>query len=801
VGLDGALADAEDARDLLDRLPFRDELEDLALPRREHCARTWPGNATRRERQVQCRCEAGLDLVKAPRHGPHSCDELVRRARRRATTRPWHTLVESAGGGVTTRLASPRLLDVRDLHPGDHVCCIYETEEQHRELLTPFLSDGLARNERVVYLADAHAPEQVLGYLYDAGVDAEAALAEDRLVILAANETYRPDGGFDPRRMIEVLTRESEAAVTRGFSALRATGEMTWSLRPGEGSERLLEYESLLNEFFPDHPCLAICQYDRRRFDATLLLDVIRTHPLVAIGATVCDNPGFVPPEEFARGGDADAELERVSHMLVRRHEARAEREQIDARYRLLVEHMPLGVAVYSTPDDGHSFCFEDFSPAAEAIDGVRRGELLGRDVAEMFPGVRELGLLDVLRRVRATGAPEHHPIGWYEDDRVAGWRENDVFRLPSGEVVAVYADRTERVRVRRERDLAQARTHQLVESSFDGIVAVDPEGRITVWNPAMERLTGRLREECFGRVADELFPFLRETGVSVHIEAALAGESTTVQDRAYEGPDGSPAAFFEGHFSPLRDEAGEVTGALAVVRDVTDAAQLRNDLALHGEELQRLATHQDRVSEEIRKEVAREVHDELGQGLTALKMDLAWLRSRLPSEAGDELHKVAGAMALTGELMHSVRRISSTLRPAMLDRLGLSAAVDWQCTEFERRAGIACDTKGTEYEPLLDEDAAVAVFRCLQEALTNVARHAEASHVWVELREAARTVRLTIRDDGRGLDPRDGPQQGSFGLLGMRERARAVGGRLVVRGDQGTTISIEVPRSPEAAK
>jgi DNA-binding CsgD family transcriptional regulator len=188
---------------------------------------------------------------------------------------------------------------VRGLVFGDHLCAIFETEEEYRFWITPFIRQGLERGEKVLYIFDAHTSEEILHYLRDDEVETESYLESGQLIILASHEVYMGEGGFDPDAMITLLRHETEQALNEGFSALRATGEMTWALKGLAGSERLVEYEAKLNEFFPTSKCLAICQYDKRRFAPEILLDVLMVHPIVLIGTEVFDNFYYMPPEDF----------------------------------------------------------------------------------------------------------------------------------------------------------------------------------------------------------------------------------------------------------------------------------------------------------------------------------------------------------------------------------------------------------------------------------------------------------------------------------------------------------------------
>jgi signal transduction histidine kinase len=206
------------------------------------------------------------------------------------------------------------------LQAGDHLCCLYASEEEHRALLAPFLRHGLERHEKVLYLVDDHTAGQILAYLSADGVEVSPYLQRGQLTVLSSGEAYMHAGTFEPERMMARLRSETDRAVREGYKALRVTGEMSWALRGLPGSERVVEYEAKLNTFFPGSPCLAICQYDRRKFDPGVLLDVLATHPLAVIGTEVYDNFYYMPPQDFFGASPVAAKLDGwLSHLKERK--------------------------------------------------------------------------------------------------------------------------------------------------------------------------------------------------------------------------------------------------------------------------------------------------------------------------------------------------------------------------------------------------------------------------------------------------------------------------------------------------
>jgi len=220
--------------------------------------------------------------------------------------------------------------------------------------------------------------------------------------------------------------------------------------------------------------------------------------------------------------------------------------------------------------------------------------------------------------------------------------------------------------------------------------------------------------------------------------------------------------------------------------------AQLENSRA----QLLLLAHHEQTRREEDRARMAREIHDELGQALTGLKMDLAWLQQHTRPKQKDLLQKFRDMSDLVDTTIQDVRRIATELRPGMLDDLGLVPAMEWQLQEFQKRSGIRCRFTSDLEEVTLDAEETTVLFRILQETLTNVARHAAATRVEVSLHEEQGYVRLQVQDNGRGITASEVEGSRSFGLLGMRERVLLRSGDFSIQGTpgRGTTVVIKLP-------
>jgi PAS domain S-box-containing protein len=243
---------------------------------------------------------------------------------------------------------------------------------------------------------------------------------------------------------------------------------------------------------------------------------------------------------------------------------------------------------------------------------------------------------------------------------------------------------------------------------------------------------------------------------------------------------------------NPLRLDSRRAVCLIA--SDLSDMKRAEQALRASSDQFRNLAAHLLSVREEERARISREVHDELGQSLTAVKMDLAWLAVRLPRGNDQMLSRIRSTGQLADSIIQSVRRISTELRPAVLD-LGLAAAVEWQVQEFQARSGVQCKVRLLIRE-VVTSNASTGMFRIFQETLTNIARHAKATRVEVVLQKERGRLVLLIHDNGQGFDQTDASLSKSLGLLGMRERAAILGGQVNISSapGKGTTVTAWIP-------
>jgi PAS domain S-box-containing protein len=257
---------------------------------------------------------------------------------------------------------------------------------------------------------------------------------------------------------------------------------------------------------------------------------------------------------------------------------------------------------------------------------------------------------------------------------------------------------------------------------------------------------------------------------------------------------DGTPLRI-EGDYTLIHDDKGRIAGHFGIQHDITDRYLAGEEIRASRQQLRALASRLERAREEERTQIAREIHDELGQALTGLKLDIAWIRGRLPRH-GPLAAQCVSMIERIDKTIESVRRIATDLRPSILDQLGLEAAVEWQSQQFIARTGIVVTVQSSCEKGHMPEVLASSAFRILQESLTNVARHACATAVDVRLVQTSSLLVLEVEDNGVGVPPDVLEKTSSLGLIGMRERALACGGKLTIASGpgMGTIVQLNVP-------
>ena len=434
------------------------------------------------------------------------------------------------------------------------------------------------------------------------------------------------------------------------------------------------------------------------------------------------------------------------------------------------------------------------WNKASEKLTGISENEALGRSLYDLFPEVKgskaEEAYLEVLKTQQSRSIVNEYQLGG----------KKFIFEIntyPSMDGLSVIVkDITERKQQEAELVRARDEWERTFNAVPDLVIILDSEHRILRSNKAMADKLGRTPEELVGLTCYEVVHGTEEPpDFCPHTRLLADGLEHTIE--VYKDRLGG---YFAVSVSPIRGLDGKLIGGVHVARDITERRRAEEELKRTRQQLRNLSTYLQSAREQERTSIAREIHDDLGQALTALKMDLHWLSNKLPRDQELLLNKTKSMSSLIDMTIQSVQRISSELRPGLLDDLGLSAAIEWQADEFERRTAIKCNVYVDPEDIILARERSTSIFRIFQESLTNIARHANATMVDISLKEEYPTVELKVHDTGKGitkeqiLDPR------SFGLIGMHERVYSLGGYLSITGtpNEGTTVMVTIPLNEE---
>ena len=444
------------------------------------------------------------------------------------------------------------------------------------------------------------------------------------------------------------------------------------------------------------------------------------------------------------------------------------------------------------------------FNAAAEQIFCCTSAQAIGEGIGRFIPGqliapqqprstaldaggtpMRKIGQHLALTGVRAGGA-EFPLDASVSQVRISG---ADLF-------IVILRDITERNQIEAALRENEQRYRILFSQAMDGILLLSPEANVVSVNEAFARMHGYGVNELLNMNLRELDTPETMALAPERIARILAGESIGFEVEHLHK---------DGHVFPLDVATSciDIDGKLYILafhRDITERRRAEQELRRSQRELRGLSKAANEALEAERRRTARELHDELGQLLTALKMDLESLRSALPPEAPDLGRRAQAMHAMLDSTIAATRRIAADLRPLMLDDLGLAAALDWLTQNFSKQTGIATDLVIDDTVAQVPEPIASALYRITQESLTNVTKYAQASTTEVRLERDGDWVQLTVRDNGRGIDAAEQSKHGTFGLLGIRERVMLLSGEVAIgrAPGQGTEVRARIPL-PEA--
>ncbi|MGD0596734.1 MAG: PAS domain-containing protein [Sedimentisphaerales bacterium] len=475
---------------------------------------------------------------------------------------------------------------------------------------------------------------------------------------------------------------------------------------------------------------------------------------------------------------------------ITERKKAEESLRESETRFRELFNNMSSGVAIYEAVDDGSDFVFRDFNAAGQRIDKTRREDAVSKRVTQVFPGIKAMGLLDVFRQVWQTGKAERHPTTLYKDSRIEGWRENYVYKLPSGEIVSVYDDVTKRQLaqeyLQEERNLLRT----LIDHIPDKVYVKDRGSRFIACNKSTIASEGVKREEeLIGKTDFDLYEqALAQQFFDKEQELMRTGRPIINCEIQASDSDGSVRSILVTKV-PLRDHSGNIVGMVGINRDITERKQAEHKLLEHQNHLKQLATRLTLTEERERRHIASEIHDEISQTLAMVKIKLDTLRNSPPSEASAaEIKEISSSVE---NVIQKTRTLTFELGNPLLYVLGLEAAVaEWLSEQVQKRHGIATEFQDDGKAKPLDDDVKMMLFRNIRELRINCIKHANAGKVRVNIRRIDDSIEVVVEDNGVGFDPAEVRltvgKKSKFGLFSIRESLENLGGHFIIESKPG---------------
>ncbi|MFS2159723.1 PAS domain-containing protein [Pseudomonas sp. Pseusp122] len=471
--------------------------------------------------------------------------------------------------------------------------------------------------------------------------------------------------------------------------------------------------------------------------------------------------------------------------------------EHSEPRYREIFEHsldmmclLEIGMASTLACLEANPSLYRRLARAQSDVVGKAIGEVLTREVADIVEAIC-LHCIDVAGPIELdTLLPCGAQPLYVHFNLVPLKDEAGVIRR----IVCIARDFTDLREVQRKERERQQEIGTLVENSPDGIARLSPDRRLLYVNPILEQWLNQAKADLLQCTLDEVLPPGAQSRMLIEAIAGAVEQGRVVEHEYVRQRSRRWQRVFQITLVPERDMQGRLTSLLAVIRDISILRNAQRNLASSNAQLHDLLSSRENAREEERKLIAREIHDELGQYLSAIRMGISLLRFQYGAQLPALGEQVGNLLKLADRTVQVVRNVSSSLRPSALN-MGLAASLEWLTDEFTRQWSMPCILDLPTQLPALNDSDATAVFRVTQESLTNVARHANASRVDVTLTHEGERWLLKIVDDGRGFDT---AKLGSrtLGLFGMRERALMLGGSTEISSvpGGGTTVRLWIP-------
>lgn len=636
---------------------------------------------------------------------------------------------------------------IGNMKRGDHICLIYDDEDEWIDAIIPFIMNGLKAGERCIYITDEHDPDEVRRTLIDSIPDITSAETRGQFV-LKDSGVYAPGGVFEPEKMISLLESEVQRALADGFNGLRVTGEATWILRDIDGSERIIEYEALLKDFFSKNECIALCQYRRSCFKAETLRGVLLTHPLIVWKSRVHWNPYYKIDHKAASATGGEPEVEEWLRIIEFESELIRNIENLEYIFESFINNSPSIVFLKNSELKyilvNRNFC-ESFGMERDELLGKTDYEIMDTDAARICQESDLKTIKNGLYRSEETLSGKIYEVNKFS------------IKLPDGSLgVGGYAvDVTSKRKYERELEISRNNFMGVVEGSPDPLLIVDSDGRTLYFNSAAEEYLSMTPSSIGEVVGVPLKGDIQEINV-ISSDGSLKTAEMSVTSVTWEG-----------------EEA-----LLIRIHDITRLREYERSL---------------RKSLKEKEVMLREIHHRVKNNLQIISSLLNLQKYCIEDERAAEVFTGSVNRVKSMAMIHEKLYQSESLADLPFSDYIVDLVSEIRSNYPEKRISVSYDMDDVH----LDINRAIPAGLIVNEAVTNAMKHAFRSEGKLIIRLLLREemVHVEVEDDGPGLPADfDTDTGGSLGMDLMRNLAGQLDGELRISGDDGVLVSLVFP-------
>jgi PAS domain S-box-containing protein len=695
---------------------------------------------------------------------------------------------------------------------GTHFCSFYETKTDLLDTLVPYFKTGLENNEFCLWIISNSGLiniEEAREALKKAVPSLGQSISESNIEIFNETDWYLEHNKFNFEKVINSWRVKLNNALVRGYDGIRISGDTFWLGKKYQKDFSL--YEKQLNDFITDLPVIILCTYPLAKSGAAEILDVAHSHQFA-----IARRKGKWEVIETSVQTQAQAEIKRLNKTLQGK-KLRTTKSSETIGYTVAVLSVALALIAAKfldvhlvTAPVSLFLCAVMFSAW---YGGLKPGllavtlSLLAFNfffVTPVYSFVLDLKeipriiifTLAALFVVLLSSVQKNKAEAITRARNILDWTVQKLKQTNESMQKTI----TERKWAEDELRLAYQRLSYHFENTPLAVIELDKDLFVKRWSKRAEEIFGWKESEALGKnVYDPDFQIIFTDDipqVDIINKELMKGSVNRNLSLNRNYTKSGQVIFCEWYNSVLKDEKGNVITILSLVHNVTERKKSEETLHQSYEEIRKLTEHLQKIREEERTYIAREIHDELGQQLTAIKMDVAWIDKNTPEELTNIKRKLENIIGLLDGSNQSIRRILSELRPGVLDDHGLLEAVEWLGRQFSETTGIPVRFTAPEKDIKVAEQIATCIFRLCQEALTNITRYSHAKNVSNTINIIDENIAVIIEDDGIGFDAALVQNKKSFGILGMKERVLSLGGtfELITSPGKGTKIIVNLP-------